>query len=835
MSQDAHIRHELERLFHEWSVRAALVGAGIFLILSPLDYLSVPDQFLPFLGFRVGAALALLGVAALARGAPSPALLRLWVFLGVLVSAAAVEVMVLRSGGDHSPYFPGMLLLAVVALGLLPSGLGLHVLLAAAIQLTHLLPYLVWERVDHPRSFLAQNTFLALTLAATVLIRHFSRTSLVAKIQLARELAEKELWLGQIVDERTEQLMKISSEWRTTVDSTGDMIMLLDEEDQIVKANLATATIAGRLFPQLLGIPVFDLFTPEDLPRARHPLEQMRRTGQRAQVEFHVPALGQWFLMTAEPTREGSSLSRGAVITVRDITEIKVMEQALTESRDDWEETFDSINEGITIHDSTFTVLRANAAARRLLGGGDVVGRKCHELFHGTAEPIGGCPGCAATDSGCATTVNLHEPHLDRYLEVTALPRPGGGIVHVVHDISERRAMLHELTAAAGRLQGILARAPFGIFIVNEAFTVEFANPAILSITGYTREEFVGACLGDFPGCAELGIRDRILAAFRGVPFRFGPAAFHCSKGERLIHGQFTGIPVEEGAATKVLVFVEDLSELKKGEEERMRLGSLLLQAQKMESIGTLASGIAHDFNNILLSVIGLTDAALEQIAEGHAAREDLLTVIGAAERGSDLVKQLLAFSRQQDLQMREVDLAALVLETRKMLSRVLPKTIDIAVRVADPLPKLVADPVQVEQVLMNLAVNARDAMPEGGVLVIEVGSAIILDDDPAHPGIPAGWYSVLKVRDTGVGMPPELRARIFDPFFTTKEPGKGTGLGLASVYGIISQHEGAVRVESEPNKGTTFFVYLPAVGAPPDPELAGACGAGNVPAGNPV
>jgi PAS domain S-box-containing protein len=591
------------------------------------------------------------------------------------------------------------------------------------------------------------------------------------------------------------------------------MIMLVDEADLIVKANLATAHLTGRTLPQIIGTSIFALLPHESLPRELHPLVAMRRTGGRAQAEFRTVALGGWFLMTAEPSMEGGRRTGGAVITLRDITDVKLMERALTEARDTWEETFNTIQEGITIHDGAFRVLRANAAARRMLGRLDkpIEGHLCHEIFHGTDRPIGGCPGCESFRTGFRTTVNLEEPFLGRYLEITALPRPDGTIIHVFHDISERKQAMDELARAAQRVQGILERSPFGIFVVGEELLVEFANPAILSITGAGQEEFVGTFIAAFPAFRELSLTSRIQDALEEIPFRFGPAAFPCGRDGRVVIGHFTGLPLQERGQRKVLVFVEDVTDLKEAEEERLRLTELLLQARKMESIGTLASGIAHDFNNILLAVIGLSDAVAERIPAGHPAREDLGLVIGAAERGSNLVRQLLAFSRQQALKMQPLDLRQLVDETCRMLARMLPKNIAIEVRGEGALPAVVADAGQVEQVLMNLAINARDAMPEGGTLSVETTTLAVAVEDESHPGVSAGYWVVLVVRDSGIGMSAEVFPRIFDPFFTTKERGKGTGLGLASVYGIVSQHGGSVRAESAPGQGSTFFVYLPA------------------------
>ena len=293
--------------------------------------------------------------------------------------------------------------------------------------------------------------------------------------------------------------------------------------------------------------------------------------------------------------------------------------------------------------------------------------------------------------------------------------------MHVVHDITERKQMIDELRAWGVRMHSILDRAPFGVFIASADMKIEFANPAVLEISGYTRKQFVGACLGDLPGCIELGMKPLILGALRGVPFRIGPAPFHCHHEGRTIHGRFTGIPVEEGGRRRRSSFVEDLSDLTAANEERHRLTALLLQAQKMEAIGTLASGDrARLQQHPPRGHRPHATPAPSSSPAGHPALEHLASVVAAAERGSELVRQLLAFSRQQELNAQRLDVAAArrghAPHARPRSSRA---TSPSRCGRRDGLPAVVADPVQIGQVLMNLAINARDAMPGGGTLCL--------------------------------------------------------------------------------------------------------------------
>ncbi len=253
------------------------------------------------------------------------------------------------------------------------------------------------------------------------------------------------------------------------------------------------------------------------------------------------------------------------------------------------------------------------------------------------------------------------------------------------------------------------------------------------------------------------------------------------------------------------------------------RVEQQLLQSQKMESVGLLAGGVAHDFNNLLTPILSYTSLFLERLRPEDPVFEGLREIEAAATRATELTRQLLVFSRKQRLELKTLSLGDVVRHTETMLRRTLGETIDIQVEIAPGLDAVRADAGQMEQVLLNLAINARDAMPKGGLLRIAVRS-MALDEQAAaqHPGVRAGRHVLLEVSDTGVGMTPEVQAQLFQPFFTTKERGKGTGLGLSTVYGIVTQHGGGITVYSEPGRGTTFRIYLPALAEVAAADLAG-------------
>jgi len=266
----------------------------------------------------------------------------------------------------------------------------------------------------------------------------------------------------------------------------------------------------------------------------------------------------------------------------------------------------------------------------------------------------------------------------------------------------------------------------------------------------------------------------------------------------------------EEGTATLLGVSTEIT--------ERKRLEEQLLHSQKMEAVGQLAGGVAHDFNNILTAIVGYTDLLAAELGPNEQQHEDLEEIRKAARRAAALTRQLLAFSRKQVLEPRIIDVNGVVMNLDKMLRSLISENIELKTVLADDLAAARADPNQIEQVIMNLAINARDAMPEGGTVTIETRNATLDDAYAAqHVSVIPGEYVMLAVSDTGCGMDEKTQSRIFEPFFTTKPPGRGTGLGLSTVYGIVKQTGGNIWLYSEPGKGTTFKIYLPAIAALPE------------------
>jgi PAS domain S-box-containing protein len=327
----------------------------------------------------------------------------------------------------------------------------------------------------------------------------------------------------------------------------------------------------------------------------------------------------------------------------------------------------------------------------------------------------------------------------------------------------------------------------------------------------YSREEMIGRTpleMGLFENTSDF---DSIMDLLRHKMSVLDEEVIICSRSGKYLTLFVSAEVISIAHVPHAIIVGIDITERKVADEERNKLEAQLRQSQKMESIGRLAGGVAHDFNNLLTAILGNTDLALMEIERNHPLYSSLTVVMRAAERAADLTRQLLAFSRKQIIEPEPVDLGDLIENMHKMLARLIGEDIRLEILAPRQQCLIKADPGQIEQIIVNLVINARDAMPDGGRLILEVVDQY-LDDEYVrrHPYTKAGEYVMLAVSDTGCGMTAEVKQHIFEPFFTTKPLGKGTGLGLATSYGAVKQHGGSIEVYSEPGHGTTFKIYFP-------------------------
>ena len=381
----------------------------------------------------------------------------------------------------------------------------------------------------------------------------------------------------------------------------------------------------------------------------------------------------------------------------------------------------------------------------------------------------------------------------------------------VNQDITDRKRAEIRISESERHYRALFENTGAATIIVENDTTISLCNSECQRLSGYSKEEIENKkSWTEFVSQEDQG---RMLASHYlrrknpdAVPRQYG-FQFVTRTGE--VRDMYFVVDMIPGTDKSVASLV-DITDLKRAEREKARLEAQLYQAQKMEAIGTLAGGIAHDFNNILTALVGYA-TLLQMHVKGGTSREYVDQMLAASQKAADLVHNLLAFSRQQRISLKQVSLHKIIRRTGKLLNRLLTEDIIMETRLAAQDIIVMADATQIDRILFNLATNARDAMPQGGTFTIET-KVVDLDDKFQHfhgYGKP-GRYALLYISDTGAGMDEVTRERVFDPFFTTKEEGKGTGFGLSTVYGIVKQHHGYITVYSEPNMGTTFHIHLP-------------------------
>jgi PAS domain S-box-containing protein len=446
-------------------------------------------------------------------------------------------------------------------------------------------------------------------------------------------------------------------------------------------------------------------------------------------------------------------------------------------------------------------------------------------------SPVATKPGCTIRELLAQRAANgTFEGHVDDYIEthfvqdqvtdkVFGLPdgrsirvvnrfMDNGGWVSVHEDVTDHMRAEEERDRNGAFLDRIIDNISVAIQVKN-ARTLRYmlVNKASEELWGLPRDQMIGRTpheIFDKEFADAIEEHDRQLLATKSNFYVPEHKIETPRNGTRMVTSNRIAVRDNNGEVQYLVGVVEDVTERKSVEDQ-------LRQAQKMEAIGNLTGGVAHDFNNLLTVILGNLDFLHEDLAGNAAAEEKIKVIMDAAERGADLTRHMLAFSRRQPLQAKPVNVNALIETTIRLLNRTLGENISVEVRTAPDLPLALVDPSQLETALLNIAINARDAMPNGGTLTI---STRVVELDEAytkqHPGVSPGTYAAVELIDSGTGMPPELLERIFEPFFTTKAAGRGTGLGLSMVYGFIKQSGGHINAYSEVGRGTAFKLYLP-------------------------
>jgi PAS domain S-box-containing protein len=477
-----------------------------------------------------------------------------------------------------------------------------------------------------------------------------------------------------------------------------------------------------------------------------------------------------------------------------------------------WESVFDEQGNYVSIRFGYFNDAYARMAKFKLK---DVQGKDVFEVWPETDKRWVDTYREVATTGVPRTFEMYHHPTTGTYHCNAYRPTDSPNWVCVIfEDITERKRADEVLRESEAKYRALIETTDTGFVILDGSGNVLDANAEYVRLAGYrTLDEIRGRSVREWTALhdAERNVRE-VKRCFEQGSIR-NLRIDYVDRSGRFTPIEINATVISTETGLRIVTLCRDVSDRMRAEQEKTTLESQLLQSQKMESIGGLAGGIAHDFNNILTAIIGYASLLQMDMDKNDPQRIYVDQILASGQKAASLTQSLLAFSRKQVMELKPVDVNCLVREMEKILGRLLTEDIELKIVLSRDDVTVMADSTQLDQVLLNLATNARDAMPKGGKLIIGA-TGVILDADfqRAHGYGEQGEYAVISVTDTGCGMDGRTRERIFEPFFTTKETGKGTGLGLSMVYGIIKQHNGYIDVTSEQGVGTVFRIYLPAV-----------------------
>ena len=605
------------------------------------------------------------------------------------------------------------------------------------------------------------------------------------------------------------------------IDTVREPLIVLDQNLRVISASRSFFDVFKVKSGETIGQLIYDLGNKQwDIPKLREMLETILPQNalfDNYEVEHDFAALGKrTMLLNARQIERETGKEKVILLAIEDITERKRLEELLKDSEERFRRLFETANDGILLLEKHELKIRyANPAITDMLGYPDTecIGKDMQDI---------GFPHDMGTIQEMLQTLDCKGI---KHCKETPVKRKTGSVIQTdiyfvdktnliqcnIRDITERKRMEVALSESEDRYRLLTQNSLTGIYIHVNGL-LKFVNKRFAEMMGYAPDEMVGRQYWDFvhPEDREM-VKNISLARARGEQAPPEYEFRHQSKdGKTLwVHNLPVIINYQgQAATTGNLAFI---GERKRAEKEKVKLEAQFHQAQKMESVGRLAGGVAHDYNNMLSVIIGYAELALEKVPPNDPIHDDLQEIYTAAGRAKEITRQLLAFARQQTIAPKVLDLNTTVEGMLTMLRRLIGEDIDLAWLPDTDLWPVKMDPSQLDQILANLCVNARDAITDVGRIGVETQN-VTLDEAycTVHHGFVAGDFAMLAVSDDGCGMGRKNQEKIFEPFFTTKEAGKGTGLGLATVYGIVKQNDGFINVYSEPGKGTTFRIYLP-------------------------
>jgi PAS domain S-box-containing protein len=609
---------------------------------------------------------------------------------------------------------------------------------------------------------------------------------------------------------------------RTILLTTADGFWILDTEGRLREINETYSRMLGYSREELLGKYVADFNAVEDAAETTARMKRVMERGSELFETRHRRKDGTVYDVEVSSTYMDMDGGR-FVCFGRDISERKRIGSALGESEKLFKDVFNTSPDAILLIDGE-AIVDCNQAAVRMLGYEDretLLRMDAAEL-----SPPLQPDGRDSPEKGCELIATIHANGSHRFewehrkangeilpVEVVAtlVVRHGKNLLHVVwRDLTERKRAEAERLKLEGRYRLLFDRANDGIFVMTAEGNLVSVNESFARMHGYTADEMLKMNLRDLdtPESARP-IPERMRRIMAGEALTFEVEHYH--RDGHVFPLEVSTSLVDSGGETLIQCFHRDITERRRAETDRARLEAQLQQARKLESVGRLAGGVAHDFNNMLGVILGRTEMGMELVDPSQPLHADLEEIRNAARRSADLTRQLLAFARQQIVAPRVVDLNEAVAGMLTMLQRLIGEDIQLRWQPDPAVWPVRVDPSQLDQILANLCVNSRDAIADVGKITVETANDSFDAEYCAdHAGFAPGDYVTLSVSDDGCGMDEQTQAHVFEPFFTTKGIGKGTGLGLATVYGAVKQNNGFIHFYSEPGRGTTFKIHLP-------------------------
>ena len=619
------------------------------------------------------------------------------------------------------------------------------------------------------------------------------------------------------------RIRNFANNWSKTFDASDDAIALLDSDQKIQQSNEAFKKLFNKTDQEINFHYCYHIVHACDEPLSYCPFIEMQASNQRESIEMEMN--DRIFRVVADPIWSDDGELTGAVHVISDITAQVNAARRLEESEEKFRNLVEASPDALYIQINGF-IQYANAAALKLFEVSDLkdfINTPVMDLIH---------PDFHHLMRERVENITKHKRQVP-LIEEKMISRKGRvfdaevattsisldrevGVQVIVRDISARKKSEAALQLQNQQLDLIYSSVADGIFSLTvEAgprFRFESVNPAFLKMTGAHSEEVLGQTLANVIPQASLNqFRANLEKAIEEKQTVIWEENFNLRVGQK--SGVVSVSPVFSitGRCTHMIGSFQDITDRKLAEAEHDKLQDQLAQSQKLEAVGRLAGGVAHDYNNMLSVISGHAEMALERLEQKQTVEADLKGILRATYRSAEITRQLLTFARQQAIHPQSLELNYAIEQSVEMLHRLINEEIDLEWNPGEEIWSVKIDPSQIDQILTNLCVNARDAI--SGVGQIKISTRNIVSDESfcaEHPGSSPGDYVSISVSDNGIGMDTATAEQIFEPFFTTKEVGKGTGLGLATVYGIVKQNDGFITVDSEPGFGTTFTIYLP-------------------------